>query len=174
MERRCWRRTPAVRRWRRCPRRAGRRSRTYPWAPWIMATRNTRSMAARRLARTARARMGVAVSPDGSTAYVANSGSNSVTAIDTATFATRQIRMPRYSYPSSIAISPDGSHVYVAGDNLVPDFGNTPCFVFVIDTGSGEVVDSIKVPYPMALTVSPDGTKIYVVGGFSYLYTIST
>ena len=123
---------------------------------------------------TGRAPVGVAVSPDGSTAYVANSGSNSVTAIDTATFATRQIRMPRYSYPSSIAISPDGSHVYVAGDNLVPDFGNTPCFVFVIDTGSGEVVDSIKVPYPMALTVSPDGTKIYVVGGFSYLYTIST
>jgi len=118
--------------------------------------------------------VGVVVSPDGTKAYVANSGGNSVTVIDTATFATKQIPMPKFGYPSSIAISPDGTHVYVAGDNVVPDFGTTPCYVFAIDTSSNTVVNSIRVPYPSALTVSPDGTKIYAVGGFVYLYTIST
>jgi len=117
--------------------------------------------------------VGVAVSPDGTKAYVANSFSNSVTVIDTARFATKQILMPKFSYPSSLAISPDGTRVYVAGNNVVPDFGNTPCYIFTIDTASNQVVDSILVPYPMALTVSPDGTKIYVVGSDTYLYTVS-
>ena len=64
--------------------------------------------------------------------------------------------------------------VYVAGNNLPPDFGTAKCYVFVIDTSSNQVVDSILVPYPMAVAASPDGTKIYVVGGSAYLYTIST
>jgi YVTN family beta-propeller protein len=118
--------------------------------------------------------VGVAVSPDGSKAYVANSFSNSVTVIETAAFTTKQITMPHSSYPSSIAISPDGTHVYVAGNNVPPDFGNAPCYIFVIDTSSNTVVNSIRVPYPMAVAVSPDGTKVYVVGGSAYLYTIST
>jgi len=118
--------------------------------------------------------VGVAVSPDGSKAYVANSFSNSVTVIETAAFTTKQIPMPHSSYPSSIAISPDGTHVYVAGNNVPPDFGNAPCYIFVIDTSSNTVVNSIRVPYPMAVAVSPDGTKVYVVGGSAYLYTIST
>jgi large repetitive protein len=117
--------------------------------------------------------VGVVVSPNGQ-AYVANSFSNSVTAIDSATFATKQILMPHSTYPSSIAISPDGTRVYVAGDNVVPDFGNAPCYIFVIDTSSNAVLDSIPVPYPMAVAASPDGTKIYVVGQSAYLYTIST
>jgi DNA-binding beta-propeller fold protein YncE len=105
---------------------------------------------------------------------VANSFSNSVTAIETASFAAKQIPMPHSSYPSSIAISPDGTHVYVAGNNVPPDFGNAPCYIFVIDTSSNTAVNSIRVPYPMAVAVSPDGTKVYVVGGSAYLYTIST
>ena len=123
---------------------------------------------------TGRSPVGVAVAPNGSKAYVANSFSNSVTVIDTKTFATRQIPMPESSYPSSIAISPDGARVYVAGDNLIPDFGNARCYIFVIDASSDRVVDSIRIPYPMAVTVSPDGTKVYVVGGLTNLYTIST
>ena len=95
------------------------------------------------------------MSPDGSHAYVANSFSNSVTVIDTKTFATRRIGLPHDTYPASVAISPDGTRVYVAGNNPIPDFGNAKCYVFVIDTSSGEVMDSIRVPYPMALAVSP-------------------
>jgi YVTN family beta-propeller protein len=117
--------------------------------------------------------LGVAVPPDGSKAYVANSYSNSVTVVNTNTFATTNIAMPKYSYPSAIAISPDGTHVYVAGDNVIPDFGTARCYIFVIDTSSNQVVDSIRVPYPSAVAVSPDGANIYVVGGLTYLYTIS-
>ena len=117
--------------------------------------------------------VGVVVSPDGARAYVANSFSNSVTVIDTTKFTREQIPMPHYSYPSSIAISPDGTRVYVAGNNVPPDFGTAKCYVFVIDTATNQVVDSIRVPYPMALAVSPDGANVYVVCGSSYLYTIS-
>ena len=123
---------------------------------------------------TGAAPVGVVVSLDGAKAYVANSNYNSVTVINTATFATKQIHMPKNTVPSSIAISPDGTRVYVAGNNLPPDFGTAPCYIFAIDTSSDTVVNSIRVPYPMAVAVSPDGMKVYVVGGSAYLYTIST
>jgi YVTN family beta-propeller protein len=120
--------------------------------------------------------VGIVISPDGSKAYVANSGSNSVTVIDTKTFAVQRIGMPPsyYTYPSSIAITPDGSHLYVAGNNPMPDFGKCDCFVFVVDTSSNQVVDSIPLQYPMALTVSPDGKSVYVAAGLTNLSTIST
>ena len=116
----------------------------------------------------------VAVSPDGSKAYVANSFANSVSVINTKTFATTQIVMPRYTYPSALAITPDGSHLYVAGNNPVPDFGSCGCRVFVIDTASNTVVNSIRLDYPQAMTVSPDGAYVYVVSAGTALYTIST
>jgi YVTN family beta-propeller protein len=116
----------------------------------------------------------IAVSPDGSSVYVANMNANSVTAIDAATFAKKQIPMPKYTYPSAITITPDGSRVYVAGNNVPPDFGNCSCYVFAIDTSTNQVVSSIRVPFPKALTVSPDGANVYVVGGETSLFTIST
>jgi YVTN family beta-propeller protein len=118
----------------------------------------------------------VAVSPNTSAVYVANSFSNSVTVIHTGTFRTQTIALPssKYGYPSSIAVAPDGKHVYVAVNNAQPDFGNAPCWILGIDTSTLQVVSATRIFYPMALTVSPDGTAVYVVGGLSdTLYTIS-
>jgi YVTN family beta-propeller protein len=116
----------------------------------------------------------VIISPDGSNAYVANSFDNTVSIINTKTFRVRHISMPTYTYPSAIAVTPDSSRVYIAGNNPIPDFGNCGCRVWVVDTVSDKVVDSIRLDYPQALAVSPDGTRLYVVSGGTLLYTLST
>ncbi|NYF09841.1 YVTN family beta-propeller protein [Leifsonia sp. AK011] len=55
----------------------------------------------------------VAFSPDGSTAYVTNRDSNSVSVIDVATSAETD-EIPVGTEPKGLAISPDGSEVWVA------------------------------------------------------------
>lgn len=57
--------------------------------------------------------VGVIVSSDGSRIYVANSGSNTVSVIDTATNAT-VATVAVGSNPVDLAVSLDGSRVYVA------------------------------------------------------------
>ena len=56
---------------------------------------------------------GVAITPDGATAYVANESTNSVTPIDTAT-NTLGTPIPVGSVPRLIGITPDGATAYVA------------------------------------------------------------
>ena len=59
---------------------------------------------------------GVAITPDGKTAYVTNDGSGSVTPIDTATnTAGTAIAVGRS--PFGVAITPDGKTAYVANFN---------------------------------------------------------
>jgi YVTN family beta-propeller protein len=119
----------------------------------------------------------VAVSPDGSEVFVANSFSNSITVLNSNSFQTRTIALPnsKFGYPSSIAVTPDGTREYDAVNNPQPDFGNALCWILGIDTSSNRVVSSTRINYPMALTVSPDGSTIYVIGGNAdTLYSIST
>ena len=96
--------------------------------------------------------------------------------INTSTFATTQITLPRFGYPTALAITPDGQHVYVTSDNIPPDFGFTLSYVFVIDTSTNAVTHTIIAPHPMGITISPDGTKAYVVSATANasLLTIST
>jgi YVTN family beta-propeller protein len=54
----------------------------------------------------------MAVSPDGSRAYVANYGSKTVSAIDTAT-NTVVSAIAVGGYPTEVQVSPDGNFVYV-------------------------------------------------------------
>jgi YVTN family beta-propeller protein len=96
---------------------------------------------------------GVAVSPDGRTAYVADQGSHEVVAVDTARLRVRA-RLPLPSTPRFVAVSPDGRRAYVsmfAGDG-------SGSGVAVLDTGSGTVLGVVRTgPKPYALAVAPDG-----------------
>ncbi len=95
-------------------------------------------------------------------AYIANSGSNTVSVIDTATdsvVATVNVG----SEPAGVAVSPDGSRVYVANS-----CGTSPCntsnaTVSVIDTATDSVVATVNVGYaPFGVAVNPDGSRVYV------------
>ncbi|MFI6585638.1 beta-propeller fold lactonase family protein [Embleya sp. NPDC050493] len=105
----------------------------------------------------------VAVSPDGSHAYVTNAGGGggpggpagtTVTVVDTATnTATGAITVG--SGPQGIAVTPDGSRLYVANGGS----GS----VSVIDTATNTVTSTVtgfNAPYDVAVT--PDGTEVYV------------
>ena len=98
----------------------------------------------------------VAVSPDGSRAYVTNSGagSNSVLVVDTATY-TPVTTISGFSEPYGVAVSPDGSRAYVtnSGNNTVA----------VINTADNTILAAIPVgSQPLGVAVSPDGSRVYV------------
>jgi YVTN family beta-propeller protein len=110
---------------------------------------------------------GVAITPDGATAYVADLGSADVTPIDLAT-RTAGTPIAVGSGPHGIAIAPDGSRVYVS-DIFSGD-------VRVIDTATNLVVATIPAgsdPYTIAIT--PDGATVYVTNiASSDVYAIDT
>jgi YVTN family beta-propeller protein len=100
----------------------------------------------------------IAVTPDGSRAYVTSAGN--VFVIDTAgNSAVGSIPLPRN--PAAIAISGDGSHAYVA------DFSSA--VFWVIDTATDRVTATVdigptkvQVPATPAVAVSRDGTAAYI------------
>jgi YVTN family beta-propeller protein len=89
-------------------------------------------------------------------AYVANSGSESVSVIDTASGEVVGGPINVGSVPGGVAITPDGKRAYVA--NYLSDS------VSVIDTASEEVVgEPIAVgSEPRAVAITPDGEHAYV------------
>src|SRR4029077_4311946 len=77
----------------------------------------------------------IAVSPDGTRAYVNNVGSGTTSVVDTkSNLVVATIAVG--SGPYGVAISPDGSHAYIA---------NNSGTVSVIDTSSNSVVSTINV-----------------------------
>jgi YVTN family beta-propeller protein len=97
---------------------------------------------------------GVAVSPDGSTVYVANFIDGTVSVIATAT-DTVTATIPVGSGPLGVAVTPDGSTVYVTNfqDNTVS----------VIATASNTVTATIPLGNnPFGVAVTPDGSTVYV------------
>lgn len=88
-------------------------------------------------------------------AYVANATTASVSAINTATNATKGSPITVGNFPSAIGITPNGTKVYVANQD-----SNT---VSVIDTASHIVIATIPVgDSPCGLAITPDGTEVYV------------
>ena len=93
----------------------------------------------------------VAVSPDGSSVWVANNG-GTVSRINTTTNAVTSITVG--SAPLAVAVSPDGSSVWVT--NVV---GNT---VSRINTINNAVTSITVGSNPQAVAVSPDGSSVWV------------
>src|SRR6516225_2190272 len=72
----------------------------------------------------------------GQNAYIANSGSNDVSVIDTATNKVTAT-IPVGAFPLGIAVTPDGGNVYVTNSNSAT--------VSVIDPVSNTVIDTVPV-----------------------------
>ena len=81
---------------------------------------------------------GVAITPDGTSAYVANSGSGSVSVIDT---TSRMVvaTIILGGRPQAIAFTPDGSRAYVTNS------AGSPPYVSVIDTSRRAVIATVPV-----------------------------
>jgi YVTN family beta-propeller protein len=102
----------------------------------------------------------LAVTPDGKTVAVANSGTNDASLIDVATNQAAA-PIPIGSTPFGVGITPDGSRAYVANNGD----GN----VSVIDLRTNQTVGSpIEVGgEPSAIAVTPDGKHAYVANSLS-------
>ena len=99
---------------------------------------------------------GIAISPDGQEAYVANAGDNTVSVINTAT-KTVVATIPVGDEPQGVAFAPDGATAYVTNieDNTVS----------VIDTATRTQTTTIAVgrrPQSIAIAVTPNGPRAYV------------
>jgi YVTN family beta-propeller protein len=97
----------------------------------------------------------IAITPDGRTAYVTDSGSGAVTPISTVTRRAGPA-ITVGTDPRAIAITPDGRTAYVAnsGSGTV-----TP-----ISTATGQAGPPIAVGAdPRALAITPDGATLYVL-----------
>jgi YVTN family beta-propeller protein len=98
---------------------------------------------------------GVALSPDGTRAYVTNVNSDTVSVIDTATNTVVGAPIPVGDAPGDVAVSPDGTRAYVTNVN-----SDT---VSVIDTTTNTVIATVPVgDRPQKVAVSPDGNRAYV------------
>ena len=98
-------------------------------------------------------------------AYVTNSGSDTVSVVDTATNLVVAI-IPVGDWPRALAVTPDGSRVYVVNTQSGT--------VSVINTASNTVVATVPVgPRQRTVTVTPDGTRAWV-SGFSGTVVIDT
>ncbi len=101
---------------------------------------------------------GIAISPDGQEAYVANADDNTVSVIDTATKPKMVVAtIPVGREPQGVAFAPDGATAYVTNikDNTVS----------VIDTATRTQTTTIAVgrsPQSIAVAVTPHGPRAYV------------
>ena len=97
--------------------------------------------------------IGLAVSPDGSTLYVANHGSDTVAAINTTSDAVSVVTVGEN--PLMIALSPNGANAYVT-DSASNE-------ISVIDTSNMTTTANIPVgTYPEGIALSPSGKTAYV------------
>lgn len=119
---------------------------------------------------------GVAISPDQTTAYIADQGdfdvgNEGIWIINTNDNSTRAfVPLVGASFPTQIAVLPSGSKVYVSDKNAEA--------IFVMNTADNSV-SSIPdgVGKPMGLAFNPSGTRLYVsdvASGANEIYVYDT
>lgn len=99
---------------------------------------------------------GIAVSPDGKQVFVANSGDNTVSVLETTDYLNYNLThtVAVGLEPYAIAVTPDGNQVYVTnrGENTVAVFDTVDYVASGIIVGNN----------PWGIAISPDGSKAYV------------
>ncbi|WP_345175149.1 hypothetical protein [Streptomyces lavendulae] len=100
---------------------------------------------------------GLALSPDGTRAYVL--GRASMYVVDTRIFFTVS-KVSIDEAPTMVALSPDGKRAYLAYEGLLQE---NPGRVSVIETATNTVAATISVdPFPRVLAVTPDSARTYL------------
>ena len=113
--------------------------------------------------------VGVAVSPDGTKAFVGNTTANTVSVINTTT-NTIVATVPAGTDPSGVVFSPSGALAYVVNDQAVS----------VVDTNTNAVTTTIPVPAGNGATngpgvaITPNGAFVYVSGGEGNASVVNT
>jgi YVTN family beta-propeller protein len=97
---------------------------------------------------------GIAITPDGTRAYVVNTGSDTVSVIDTATNQVVGAPIGVGDVPLTIAITPDGTRAYVANFESESVSG--------IDTRTSGVLTIPVGKEPGEVAITPDGSRAYV------------
>jgi YVTN family beta-propeller protein len=116
---------------------------------------------------------GIAITPNGKRAYVANRGFNTVSVIKIRYLRGKVVNevitsIPVGDKPANVVITPDGKRAYVTNFSTpatpTPP-GTSINSVSVIDTKENEVVATIEDlgTGPLGLAVTPEGDKVYVV-----------
>lgn len=100
---------------------------------------------------------GLAFSPDGSTLYVGNNGSGSVSVVDVATLAvTASLPLPGGGQPAGLAITPDGATLYVVN-------GADSGAVVAFDLAGDAEPQTIRVGrQPQRIRITPDGSLAFI------------
>jgi YVTN family beta-propeller protein len=103
----------------------------------------------------------MAVSPDRKSVYIANTGSNTVSVLNTDNNSiARTIALPPRSRPVDLAVSPNGRYLYITGG------GSNR--VSVLDTRAKHVVASVRVgAQPLSIAAAPDGKTVYTANSGS-------
>lgn len=99
---------------------------------------------------------GIAITPDATTAYVTERGSDQVIRIDTATNELVGAPIPVGDFPTYIAITPNGRTAYVV--NRLSD-SVTPIDIVTNTAGPAIPVGD----FPDGIAITPDGTTAYVI-----------
>lgn len=101
--------------------------------------------------------LGLAFSPDGSTLYVGNSGSGTVSVVDVATLAvTGSLSLPGGGSPAGAAVTPDGATLYVVNG---ADSGEVVAF----DLAGGADPLAVRVGrQPKRIRLTPDGSLAFI------------
>lgn len=116
--------------------------------------------------------LGLAITPDGKTAYISFSLDDSLLVVDLETLTINDsidVSAAGIQLDSGPALlSLDGKKLYVA------NFATKN--VMILDTNTGQVTKVLPIPpmYAMALAASPDASKIYIPSPDGGLYIIST
>ena len=99
---------------------------------------------------------GVAITPDGKTAFVTNNGSDSVSTIDVKTRTKHPNDIPVGSVPFGVAVTPDGKTAFVTNN------GGGTVSTIDVKTRTKNPTDIPVGPHPKGVAVAPDGTTAFV------------
>jgi YVTN family beta-propeller protein len=143
----------------------------HPQQPELggVAAINGSSGAVTRLIRAAGNFQDIAVSPDGNYLYSTSDprGVLKVNLNNTDDAAEIPLAPETGSNPTGLAVSPDGRWVYVTS--------NTTGYVSIIDTTTGEVVNTVKAGNLASdVAFTPDGRTAYVCSGDVYMIDTET